>query len=61
MDNKKSTFLLIFGTLSVGGCRGHPMRPKLNLKDRGQMSITNEHTDTFYVAHFDFKDPVNAS
>jgi hypothetical protein len=52
MDNKKSTFLLIFGTLSVGGCRGHSMRPKLNLKDRGQMSITNEHTDTFYFYAF---------
>ena len=25
------------------------------------MSIANEHTDTFYVTHFDFKDPVNAT
>jgi hypothetical protein len=26
------TILLIFGTISVGGCRGHPMRWKLTLK-----------------------------
>ena len=26
-----------------------------------QMSIANEHTDTFYLADFDFKDPVNAT
>ena len=32
-------------------------------KSKGQcsMSIANEHTDTYYVAHFDFKDPVNAT
>ena len=37
------------------------MGPKLNLKDKGQMSIANEHADTFYSAHFEFKDPVNAT
>ena len=58
---KKSTILLIFGTLSIGGCGGHPMRPKINLKDKGQMSIANEHTDTFYVAHFKLKDNENAA
>ena len=26
-----------------------------------QMSIANEHADTFYSTHFDFKDPVNAT
>ena len=25
------------------------------------MSIANEHADTLYLAHFDFKDPVNAT
>jgi hypothetical protein len=40
-DHQKSTILLIFGTFSVGGCGGHPMRPKLNLKDKGQISKTN--------------------
>jgi hypothetical protein len=61
MDFQKSTFLLIFGTLSVGGCGGHSMRPKLRLKEKGQISIANKHTNTFYVAHFEFKDPVNAT
>ena len=37
---------MIFGTLSIGGCVGHSMRPKLNLKD-GQISKSNEHTDDF--------------
>ena len=45
MDHQKPTILLIFGTLSLGGCRGHPMRPKLNLKDKSQMSTPNEYTD----------------
>jgi hypothetical protein len=42
MDYQKPTILLIFGTLSL---EGYPMRPKLNLKDKGQMSKPNEHTD----------------
>ena len=46
MDHQKPTILLIFGTLSLGGCGGHPMRPKLNLKDKGQMSKP-EYTDNF--------------
>ena len=25
------------------------------------MSIANEHTDTFYLAYFDFKDPLNTT
>ena len=25
------------------------------------MSIANEHTDAFYLADFEFKDPVNAT
>ena len=36
------------------------MRPKLNLKDKGQMSIAIEHTNAFYFVHYEFKDPVNA-
>ena len=24
------------------------------------MSIANDHTHTFYIVHFEFKDPVNA-
>ena len=47
MDHQKPTILLIFGTLSLGGCGGHPMRSKLNLKDKGQMSKPNEYTDNF--------------
>ena len=47
MDHQKPTILLIFSTLSLGGCGGHPMRPKLNLKDKGQMSKPNEYTDNF--------------
>ena len=47
MDHQKPTMLLIFGTLSLGGCVGHPMRPKLNLKDKVQISKPNEYTDNF--------------
>ena len=47
MDYQKPTILLIFGTLSFGGSWDHPMRPKLNLKDKGQMSKPNEYTDNF--------------
>ena len=42
MDHQKPNILSIFGTLSLGG---HHMRPKLNLKDKGQMSQPNEYTD----------------
>ena len=45
MDHQKPTILLIFGTLSLGGCGGHPMRPKLNSKVKSQMSKPNECTD----------------
>ena len=47
MDHQKPTILLIFGTLSPGGCRGHPMSPKLNLEDRSQISTPNEYTYNF--------------
>ena len=47
MDDQKLTVLLIFGTFSLGGCGGHPMRPKLNLKGKGQMSKPNKYTDNF--------------
>ena len=47
MDHQKPTVLLIFDTFSLGGCGGHPMRPKLNLKDKDQMSTPNEYTDNF--------------
>ena len=47
MDHEKPTILLIFSTLSLGGCGGHPMRPKLNLKNKGQISKPNEYTDNF--------------
>ena len=47
MDHQKLTVLLIFGILSLGGCGGHPMRPKLNLEDKDQMSTPNEYTDNF--------------
>ena len=36
MDHQKPTILL--STFSLGGCGGHPMQPKLNLKDKRQMS-----------------------
>ena len=44
---EKYTVLLIFSTLSVGGCWGHSVRPKLNSKDKGQISKPNEYTYTF--------------
>ena len=47
MDHEKPTIILIFSTFPLGGCRGHLMRPKLNSKDKSQMSTTNEYTDKF--------------
>ena len=47
MDHQKPTILLIFSTLSLGGCGGHPMSPDLDLKDKSQMSRPNEYTDNF--------------
>ena len=47
MDHQKPSILLIFSTLSLGGHGGHPMRKKLNLKDKIQMSTPNEYTDNF--------------
>ena len=38
---------MIFGPFSIGGFGGHPMRPKLNLKDKIQMSKPNKYIDTF--------------
>jgi hypothetical protein len=45
--SSKTHYFIDFGTLSLGGCGGHPMRPKLNLKDKSQMSTPNEYTDNF--------------
>ena len=45
MWNGSSKILLIFGTLSLGGCGGHPMRLRLNLKNKGQMYTPNEYTE----------------
>jgi hypothetical protein len=42
--SSKTHCFIDFGTLSLGGCGGHPMRPKLNLKDKGQISKPNETT-----------------
>ena len=47
MDHQKPSILLIFSTLSLGGCGGHPMRPKLNLKNKSQISTPNEYTYNF--------------
>ena len=47
MDHQKSTILLILGPFSLEGCGGQLMRPKLNLKCKGQMSKPNEYTDNF--------------
>ena len=47
MDHQTPTTLLIFSTLSLGGCGGHPTRPRLNLKDKSQMSTPDEYTDNF--------------
>ena len=49
IDHQKPTILLIFGTLSLGGFGGHPMKPKSNLKDIDQMSKPNEYTDNFQI------------
>ena len=47
MNHQKTSILLIFSTLSLGGCESHPMRPELNLKDKSQMSTPNEYTNNF--------------
>ena len=47
MNHQKPTILLVFSTLSLGGHGGHPMKPKLNVKDKSQMSTPNEYTDNF--------------
>ncbi len=45
--SSKTHFFIDFGTLSLGGCRGHPMRLKLSSKDKDQMSRPNKCTDNF--------------
>ena len=55
MDHQKSTILVCFGQSFCWRL----WRPKL--KDKGQMSIANEHNDTFYVTYLEFKDPVNVT
>jgi hypothetical protein len=47
MDHQKPTILLIFSTLPLGGFGGHLIRPKLNSKDKSQISRPNEYTDNF--------------
>ena len=47
IGSSKIPYFNDFGSLSLGGCRGHPMRPKWNLNNRGQISKPNEHTDNF--------------
>ena len=44
IDHQNYSVPLFFGTLSVGGCGGHPIRPKLNLNNKGQMSKPDEYT-----------------
>ena len=41
MDHQKPSILLIFGTFSLGGCGGHPMTPKLDLKNEEIRIINN--------------------
>ena len=38
----KIHYFIDFGHLSLGGCGGHPMRPKLNLKGKGQIFKPNQ-------------------
>jgi hypothetical protein len=47
MDHQKPSNLLIFSTLSLGGCGGHPMSLELDLKAKSQMSRPNEYTNNF--------------
>ena len=47
MNHQNPPIFLILSSFSLGGCGGHPMRPKLNLKDKSQMSTPNEYTDNF--------------
>jgi hypothetical protein len=47
IDHQNYSVPLIFGTPSVGGCGGHPIRPKLNLNNKGQMSKPDEYTYAF--------------
>ena len=47
MDHQKSKFLLIYGTLSVGGCWGQPMSLFQKLVDETQISQPQEYTETF--------------
>ena len=44
--SSKTLYFTDFGTISLGGCGGHPMRPKLNLKNKGEISRPNEYTIT---------------
>ena len=45
--SSKTHYFIDFGTLSLEGYGGHSMRPKLNLKDKSQMSTPNEYPDNF--------------
>ena len=63
MDHQKSTtsnqILPSFRTEAVEGKNGDFNQIQGSMLK--YMSIANEHTDAFHVAHFDFKDPVNAT
>ena len=46
-SSKTHYFIDFLHSLSLGGCGGHPMTPKLNLNDKNQMSMPNEYTYNF--------------
>ena len=53
-----------FGVLAIlqnWGCGGQECYFEPNPKVKSQMSIANEHTNTFDLANFEFKDTVNAT
>jgi hypothetical protein len=49
MDHQKSTILLIFGTLPVGGCGGHGCYFQPNLRVISQISASQECTDSVFM------------
>ena len=49
MDHQKSTILLIFGTLSVGGRGGHGCYFQPNLRVISQISASQECTDSVFM------------
>jgi hypothetical protein len=49
MDHQKSNSLLIYGTLSNGGCKGQPMMLFQKQVDETQMPKPQKYTDTFIL------------